>query len=256
MVEPNALEIALERATNDPGMRPPFYKLLMASQVFVLADAQIESKTQPRSLVAWVREDNVHVIPFFSSVGALPPAHVPGLGVVRVPVRGLFEATPGMHLHLNPGSTFGREFTPDEVASLLASNTIHYGMGAVSLRAGTEIQIDRLLTPLLAMEAALTSLLLAYPAVSCSHLVEMERQQDGTRVRAVTLIVEGPQETPLAQAIATVISDLYRGELPIELCFAGSADELVLALRNVDAVPFYDRASATCSEVTHRTTVI
>jgi len=196
LVDPSTLEFALERATDDPGARPAFYQLLMASHVFALVDARPGAEAWPSSLIAWVRDDNIHVIPFFSSVSTLPPARQPGLGVVRMPVRSLLEATRGMHLHLNPRSAFGREFTPDEITSLMASGTIHSGVHTHSLPEDTELQINQLAVLLPAIETALTTLLLALSEVNCCYLVEVTRWEAGAptvkcAVRRCSAILNG-----------------------------------------------------------------
>lgn len=243
MVEPTELEAALERATGEPAARPAFYQLLMASKVLVLADARAGKNGWPRSLIAWLRDDGIQVIPFFSSVSALPPAREPDLGVMMVPVRSLLKATRGTPLHLNPSSTFGREFTPDEVTSLLAWGTIHDGQNVTCIPADTVLQIDRLATPLPALEGALRTLLQAHPGIRCSYLVEIERQQASQLVRTVMMILEGTQTPDLVQSINIVFAGLYGGELPVDLHFADAADELVTALRSVGAVPLYYSAT-------------
>lgn len=118
------LEVALMRAVDNAEARPAFYNILLESRVLVLADSRSRREGNQCSLVAWCRDDGVRVIPFFSSVSALPPRQQ-GLEILKMPVRGLLEATRGMHLHLNPVSPHGRGFSPDEVDSLLSTGGIH-----------------------------------------------------------------------------------------------------------------------------------
>lgn len=125
---PNALEVALERATRDPGCSPVFYRQLLESQVVVmLAPVHDGSSRDGMGLITWTRSDGVAVIPFFSSLAVCKRAVSKPGSTVIVPARALFQAAQSfsMHMHLNPHHEFGREFVPEELATLLADGTIH-----------------------------------------------------------------------------------------------------------------------------------
>ena len=58
-------------------------------------------------------------IDVFTTEFALSHAHPQGADFIRLPTRDLMQMTFGTHLMLNPGSDYGKEFLPGEVAGLL-----------------------------------------------------------------------------------------------------------------------------------------
>src|SRR3546814_4440607 len=101
----NDLEVALARAATEPADRPEFYRVLLASEVFVLGHT--ESKGEGRvtvpsgeklSIVNWEKADGTPVIPFFASLEALRRAIKEEQSYVALPARSLFEVTAGATL--------------------------------------------------------------------------------------------------------------------------------------------------------------
>src|SRR3546814_897971 len=101
----NDLEVALARAATEPADRPEFYRVLLASEVFVLGHT--ESKGEGRvtvpsgeklSIVNWEKADGTPVIPFFASLEALRRAIKEEQSYVALPARSLFEVPAGATL--------------------------------------------------------------------------------------------------------------------------------------------------------------
>jgi hypothetical protein len=132
MFEPeNDIERMLIRASAEPAARPGFARALMDAQVFVALIASGKpivkgadgSATIPEgatlSLPSVTRGDE-NLLPFFSAPvrahAFLKEEHVVAPGTVRE----LFVRYPNVSFVLNPGSDYGKEFTPAEVKRLLA----------------------------------------------------------------------------------------------------------------------------------------
>lgn len=117
----NLLEIALKKAVGDPASRPQFFAELLESKVLIVSAGE-----KPRIVNGVVPENTkltiVHIefggrscIPFFSSEARLPP----GTEYLALDAKALFQMTRGAYLVMNPGTGYGKEFFPDEIARLL-----------------------------------------------------------------------------------------------------------------------------------------
>lgn len=122
------LEFLLERATHEPAYRPEFYQRLMDAHVLVISgdekpggqDEMHLKEGDTVNLVQWPREDGTNVLPFFTSVEMLQKAIDREVSYLSLPARALFQMTEGTMLVINPFSDFGKEFTPEEISTLLA----------------------------------------------------------------------------------------------------------------------------------------
>jgi hypothetical protein len=132
MFEPeNDIERLLMRAATEPAERPGFAQALMDAQVFValivggapIVKGADGSATIPEgatlSLPSVTRGDE-KLLPFFSAPvrahALVKDDHV----IAPDTARNLFVRYPNVSFVLNPGSDYGKEFTPAEVKRLLA----------------------------------------------------------------------------------------------------------------------------------------
>lgn len=241
---PNALEVALERATRDPGCSPAFYRQLLESQVVVmLAPVHDGSSRDGMGLITWTRNDGVAVIPFFSSLAVCKRAVSNPGSTAIVPARALFQAAQSfsMHMHLNPHHEFGREFIPEELTTLLADGTIHQGISHTVLKADTRVSIRAPQDSIEPFQAALTSLLTDSSPAQAAFLFEME-QVDVPAATALVVGIVAPQDEALVHAISTVATEAYMGCLPIDVCFLAKGDARLAMLQQAAIGPFFERS--------------
>jgi hypothetical protein len=134
---PNALESALMKAASDPAELPPFIHLLVNSKVYVIgwragtedepADSWNPQVFKPGDSVAIpgvVRPDGTTILPFYSSLRWLCACTDRELKTLRMGARDLLDLTTGETLFLNYGTSWGREFPPEEVANLVAQGAV------------------------------------------------------------------------------------------------------------------------------------
>lgn len=245
----NALEQALEQATRDPGARPAFYRLLLESQVVVMLGPARDGRSRDgMELIVWTRNDGVRVIPFFSSlevckavVSTQGPTPLGPTAIV--PARALFKnaRSLSMHMHLNPNHTWGREFVPEELASLLTHGTIHHGVSHTVLEADTRVGLRAPQEILPDFQTALASLLTTFPRVQTAYLFEMERIDPPAEAALIVGIV-GPHDKALPHALGTIVTETYLGRLPVDLCFFTPQDCQLAALQDAMIVPFFERS--------------
>jgi len=130
----NALEQALHNAAIDENKIEGFYKLLMGSRVFILGkpaqempDANFVLSDDDELLINhWESdEDKSPVIPFFTSLQTLQKTIPEDEPYLEVPTEALFRMTLGVPMVLNPNTEYGIEFSPEDVVSLLGSDTVN-----------------------------------------------------------------------------------------------------------------------------------
>ena len=124
----NELETVLKAAATDPEARPRFYEVLSSATLFLIDerpetrrpsggdDVLREGESIP---VRQLEFEGTLYVPVFSSktrVGALVPDEV---AVIGLAAKALFELIAGSHVVLNPGSAYGKQFTPDEIAQIV-----------------------------------------------------------------------------------------------------------------------------------------
>jgi hypothetical protein len=125
----NPLETALRVAIADPALRPTFYQKLLESDVYVLSASDLALRGNVKldsdlevSLKEWKSPAGSLFLPFFTSLDTLQRSIKDKGQYVGLPARTLFEITRGKTLFLNPMGPYGKEFFPNEIDALLATD--------------------------------------------------------------------------------------------------------------------------------------
>jgi len=129
----NKLEQALHQAAIDEKHVEEFYTLLMESRVFILGKPAVEKTgdfvlTDDDELLInhWeTEEDKSPIIPFFTSLQTLQKTIPEDEPYLEVPTEALFRMTLGVPMVLNPNTEYGMEFGPEDVVSLLGSDSLN-----------------------------------------------------------------------------------------------------------------------------------
>ena len=134
MFEPeNDIERLLMRASADPTVRPDFARALMDASVYVVLvsdgakimpgpDGNAVIPPAAKLSMPTATRGEEKLLPFFSARSRAKVWFRGDHIVAPDRVRDLFERSPNGHFILNPGSDYGKEFTPGEVERLLASH--------------------------------------------------------------------------------------------------------------------------------------
>jgi hypothetical protein len=127
----NPLEEALSAAPSSPEAEQTFYRLLLESPLYIIDDAEGPRPTehgvttlQPGYQIRVVTLDirGVPHTPIFSSLTRLRAVVDVERRYLAMNGRELLEIVQGAHLVLNPGSTLGKYFVPEETAALLSGD--------------------------------------------------------------------------------------------------------------------------------------
>lgn len=242
----DALEALFVRAFAEPALRPAFLRLLMRSELLALT--ALQRGERDRSIVAYRRHDGALAVPAFTSDQAHSVSEslsLPGIGApvtIWIATRVLMASTRGMHIHINPGGTFSRNFSPDEIAWLLSQEPLQFGTpDPLVLAKSMDIQLKKLDVSLPLVEAALARAFLAAPEVTRAFLVEVERIRRGCLERTLMMVAQAPPSASLTSVVSAIFDEVYDHVLLVDLCFDEGDKELVQTLAEVGAKPFYER---------------
>ncbi|MFT3805636.1 enhanced serine sensitivity protein SseB C-terminal domain-containing protein [Arenimonas sp.] len=239
----------LRRAATEPAARPAFYDALLASTVYVIGRVGDDaSATQGEATLAagdqvqlqnWNRPDGSPVIPFFSSLDTLRQGIAEECPYLALPARSLFEMTQGAELVLDPGSDYGKEFTPDEIGNLLASG-LSRSAKTRTVEKSTQVLLGQPAQPPEAMMASLRALFSQRPQVSRAFLALMH---DGSAAEPPHLVIgieTDDEDERVFQEAGNVAADQARGE-PVDLVRVSGHDEGIASYFLRDCPPFYRR---------------
>lgn len=243
----NALERKLAQAADDPATRPEFYKELLEAEIFVIGftDSPGEGRTTvpegaKLSIVNWTKDDGTPTIPFFTSLEALQRALKEEARFVAMPARSFFEITLGSFLVLNPMSSYGKEFHPDEVRALLETGMNHEPVRRV-VQKETRVLLGQPANYPVEMVASLTKLLARHSAVKAAYLCLMHDPESGDKP---TLVVGFEGEGDLTEAIkeaGSVAADTApRGEL-VDFFELKRGEKGISEYMFESVKPFYER---------------
>jgi hypothetical protein len=187
---PNELEVALIAAAKDPVARGPFYRILLDSTVYVVGGVGRDKPAGPTTfevgetlaLRNGTLPDGRSCIPFYSSLDWLSVLLTEPAPCLALPVRSLFENTPGATLVLNLGSPWGKEFTPEEVKHLLDHGSASKEIGGSAPRRMT---LGLPTVEPTALLAALTTVLKSHPEVSGAYLAWVDFPDEASAPHAL-----------------------------------------------------------------------
>jgi hypothetical protein len=241
MTSSEQLERALRRAAREPGALPALYRILLRSRVFVLVVApQGAIPTIWNSkIVAWIRSDEVNVIPCFTTKTQAIRAAESYQHPYEVDIRSLFEANRECGFHLNPNSDFDLQLSSEHVTRLLTHGTISHDVSKFDV--GQDITIRKLVEEPVSVTSALTVLFAENANVEQAYLYELEQMIRGTR-SVVVAIVAGNYNDSLVHEISTVLIGSYTGILPVDTCFMQPSGMALEAVKRAQILPFYDRS--------------
>lgn len=243
----SGLEIALARAAAEPADRPEFYRVLLASEVFVLGHTQ--SKVEGRvtvpsgdklSIVNWQKADGTPVIPFFASLDALRRAIKEEQSYVALPARSLFEMTKGATLVLNPSSSHVKEFFPNEIQALLTTGMNQAPQTRVVQKA-TQVLLGQPSEYPTEMVSALTILLSRHPGVKVAYLCLMH---DVSVQEKPSLVVgfEGEGLERAMQEAGSVAADTAPKGQPVDFVKVIRGEKGLSSYFMESVKPFYERS--------------
>lgn len=122
----NDLERFLVMATADPAHRPQFYKELAQSNIFIVQHGETPATREEKVLT---EDDTIQIqhiqfndqlyIPIFSSLTRLQAILDHDVAYLEMNTIEFMKMTFGTPLILNPGSEYGKEFHPEETASII-----------------------------------------------------------------------------------------------------------------------------------------
>jgi hypothetical protein len=243
----NPLEVALRLAANEPAHRPEFYRLLLESSVYILGHSDgpgsgavsLEAGAKI-SIQNWARNDGSPVIPFFTSLEALQRAIEHEVTYMALPARSLFEMTKGASLVINPKSSYGKEFFPNEVDALLSQGVNRLPEQRVTQKA-TKVLLGQPANYPAKMVDSLTAFFSKRSNVKSAYLALMhDPSQDEKPHLVVGIEVDGNIDQVIQEAGVVAGDSAPHGE-PVDLVRIENGDQGLSEYFLREVKPFYER---------------
>ncbi len=245
-----SLEGLLMRAATEPAARPDFYAALLAADVLVIGNTgegegpgeHVVKAGANIQIQNWSKPDGSMFVPFFSSLAALQHAITDEVGYLSLPARSLFEITAGASLVLNPSSSHGKEFFPEEIQQLLATGLAQSAHTRV-VEKDTRVLLGQ---PKQRPEALLTSLRTLFATranVKCAYFALMhDASVDSVPHLIIGIELEG-DEVRLMQEAGNVAAGHAADFGPVDLLRIRRPGTGPAQYFYDDCEPFYQRAS-------------
>lgn len=246
-LQKNALEVALEKASVEAGLRPQFFRLLMESTVClpgvttnVATTATVcSSDSNELELQRWEKHDGTLVVPFFSSPAALRQVMGAQAPFLVMSVRALFEFTQGEILYLNAKLPQGKEFTPQEITrllngdnNLLSEQEILQGGGRLLL-SELKTQPEYIISPLISLFSTLKTVKRAF---ICE--VKEPSQKEGNLL--IGIEADGDIEQ-IIQAAGSAATEAMDDDEAVDICQVYADDSGISHFMIAHIPPFYQR---------------
>ena len=248
ITEENKLEEILRLAANEPAHRPQFCEVLLSSQVFLLGTTGTPSEDGEFVLEAgskiqiknWEKADGSPVIPFFSSLEVLKKSINGAESYLSLPVRSFFEMTQGATLVLNPKSSYGKEFVPEEVAHLLSIGVSRAPSKRV-IEKETKVLLGQPSDYPSKMVDSITQLLAKHDSVKKAYLAFMhDTSVDEKPHLVVGIEADGDIETVMRE-VGNVAGDTAPKGEPVDLYRVDENDSGLSKYFINQTKPFYDK---------------
>jgi len=244
----NNLELALQRAATDPASRPDFYRVLLDSEIYVIGNT--DAPTEGRSLipagakvsiVQWEKNDGTPVTPFFTSLEALQRSLKEEARFLALPARSFFELVKGQTLVLNPASSHGKEFFPNEVAALLSSGVNHLPVQR-TVQEQTQVLLGQPAAYPTQMVSALKAFLPRHANVQAAYLCLMQ-EQGASSTPSLVVGFKGVGDISVAMKEAGVVAaDTAQPGTPVDFVEIKEGATGIDAYMLNSVEPFYKRS--------------
>jgi delta 1-pyrroline-5-carboxylate dehydrogenase len=236
-----SLATLLKQAATEPGMRPAFFELLLASDVWLPQGEQLAIATNDIDIIHWQRADGSKIVPFFTDESALQQACGQHQAAIQIPAKQLLAITQGEILYLNPELPEGKLFTVEEVNQLLQ----HQAATLVSYQVidhNQSLQISVVAEPPEQLVQSLQQLFSTHNSVRQAFLANFRENDEQTMKLMVALELDADApRTTIIQQTGNVAIDVLLEHQEVDVCVIDPAMAGLSHLLIAHFTPFYQR---------------
>lgn len=236
-----SLATLLKQAATEPGMRPAFFELLLASDVWLPQGEQPAMATDEIDIIHWQRADGSKIVPFFTDEAALRQACGQHQAAIQIAVKQLLAITQGEILFLNPELPEGKLFTVEEVNQLLQ----HQGAALASYQVldhNQSLQISAVAQPPEQLLQSLRQLFSSHNSVRQAYLANFRENDEQTMKLMVALELDNDApQTTIIQQTGNVAIDVLLEHQEVDVCVLDPAMAGLSHLFIAHFTPFYQR---------------
>ena len=251
----NELERLLVQASTDPGARPAFYRAFLDAGLIVLGysgeppGAGESSDALPAgstvNIVRWQDREGREAIPVFSSLERLSESIEQEERYMQIKGRVLLDIVGSeLPLVLNPMSDYGKEFVPEELASM-QDGSIFRQLESTMVEENRQVLVGQPANYPQALVDALRSLFSRYPQVERAYLAQMhDPAASASPFLIVGVEAEGDVGQVMSDAGIAIQGALAEGE-GVQFFRVWEGDEGLAGYMVGSVEPFYSRDAGT-----------
>ena len=213
----------LETAARENSDTALWYETLSAKEVFVITDGREKDENEERLTIgfaSWEKDDGTLVIPVYSSLQVLQDCVREDTPYLPIPCLDLFSIVQGSYIMLDANENGGYEFSPQEIAAVLAA--AQAAADAKKLPPVTPEEIEAALTACFKKDARVKKAYL-------THAVEGKL--------TVALECDAEEYEEIRGKAAWVLKDLLGSDEQTAVVHLGSSSALSRSVQ--DLAPFY-----------------
>jgi hypothetical protein len=188
----NDLEVALVAAATDPAARPRFYELLSKSDLLIVDENPDSAEPLGRRVLEQGRTlairqwdvEGVRHTGVFSSAARISAIVDRQVRTLAINARALFEMVGQDRVVLNPGSPYGKLFTPEEIASVI-DGSIFAPRGTVVIPEARQVMLGQPTNYPTHVTGALATFFKAKKQVRAAYLAHMFDPKSGVAPHTV-----------------------------------------------------------------------
>lgn len=242
----NKLEHSLVKAASDPAHRPQFYRDLAESDLFIIQDGPLPERSGSMVLresqsiqVRHIDWNGNPYIPVFSSLMRLQSTLSEEVGYLGLNALEFMKITRGAEFILNPGSDYGKEFTKDEIASLI-DGTIWQPSERFVADKPTEVMIGQPATYPKELAAALSRYFKTQKGVKRAYLAHFFNPERDEKPHTLIGVEFSGDWEPIMAGAGMVTNDVHVPDPPVDflpITGKGGIEEHFTK----ESKPFYER---------------
>ncbi|MFT3991179.1 MAG: enhanced serine sensitivity protein SseB C-terminal domain-containing protein [Luteolibacter sp.] len=242
----NELEHSLMKAASDPAHRPQFYRDLASADLFIIQEGPPpatsgktvlkESQTIQIRHMEW---NGKNYIPVFSSLPRLQAVLREEAGYLALNAIEFMKITQGAEFILNPGSDFGKEFTKQEISSLI-DGSIWQPTERYVAKEAAQVMIGQPANYPKELADALTRYFKTQKGVKRVFLAHFFHPQRDEKAHTLIAVEFTGEWEPIMAGAGIVARDVHVPDPPVDFLPMTGKDGIEDYFRR-DCKPFYER---------------
>jgi len=243
----NEFEKSFLLAAKNPAYRPQFYKDLANSDIYMISEGTLSAE---KERVVISKGENIKLrkieyngklyIPVFSSPQRIKQVLKAKIGYIAMNSIELFKITKGSDLFLNYGSEICKEFTADEIESIIDGSIWKQGK-SFTVEKDTNVEIGQPANYPAGLTAALSDYFSGIKSVKCAYVALMRLPETEERPHTLIGVECDGGWNEIVSGASVVMKDINIPDSPVDFVRITGSNDPDETYFIEECEPFYKR---------------